>query len=618
MILQRLHELSVRKHLLEDPAFIRRDVACRIDINDDGTWLGIHDLRERIELPPKTKKGKPKSVLNNGMTMGIPIRPVVWDDKINDWKTTDPAASGKEKPALFMADTLGRLLPATRLILEKDRAKCDAQRSTFWRFLRYAIEQTGADALRPLLKFAVSCEANDELEEKIAAEIEAKGLTLTNIATFAIQSDNGLTLLDNEQLCDFWRDFYNQDTQSQQSASFQGHCQVTGKLSPIGDSVKARIKGLVSIGCRADAYLVTGLDSAESYNLSGARSAMVSETGVSSFTRAANALIGNDLDGKKTSYRIGGVMFLFWTRADTDSAVFTIFEPDPADVAKLLESASKGRHHAAVDRDDDFYMLVVSGNSARVVVRDYLETSLRAVQMNLGRWFDDLRIANVSQEGQGHPTSVFPLWLLAVATALDGDAVAPDTPSRLTLAAIQGRPVPGSILLACLRRLRAEGAAGFRAARLALIKLILKRQGIKVTETLDHDENHPAYLYGRLLCMFEQIQYAAIPGVNASVVDKFYGVFSAAPALVFNRLFNNAQNHLRKLKSEKPGSFVSLDKRLTELVRLLPAAPPSGQLSMQDQGRFALGYYHQRAKQFTEISDRKAAKAAATEQALRD
>ena len=133
-----------------------------------------------------------------------------------------------------------------------------------------------------------------------------------------------------------------------------------------------------------------------------------------------------------------------------------------------------------------------------------------------------------------------------------------------------------------------------------------------MTETLSLDERHPAYLYGRLLAVFEQIQYSALGDVNANVVDKFYGTFSAAPALIFSRLYANAQNHLRKLRGERPGSFVALDKLLTEVSTLLPAAPPRGQLSLQDQGRFALGYYHQRAKQFEQISENKAARAAAT------
>ena len=128
-------------------------------------------------------------------------------------------------------------------------------------------------------------------------------------------------------------------------------------------------------------------------------------------------------------------------------------------------------------------------------------------------------------------------------------------------------------------------------------------------ETLNSNDRHPAYLYGRLLRIFEEIQYSALGDVNANVVDKFYGTFSAAPALVFARLFSNAQNHLRKLRGDKPGAAVDLDKRLTEVTKILPASPPSGTLSLVDQGRFALGYYHQKAKTFEEIAERRRAKA---------
>ncbi|MEZ6094155.1 MAG: type I-C CRISPR-associated protein Cas8c/Csd1 [Pirellulaceae bacterium] len=608
MILQRLHELSVRKQLLEDPAFTSRDIACRIDIGANGQFLGLHDLREQIEIPAKSKKGKPKTVLNNGIPKAVPVRPIVWDDKQGRWKATDPAASGKEKPAVFLADTLGRVLPIQRLIPENQRAKFDAQRSTFWRFLMHAIEAASQSRLDALKQFAELIESDESVGERICDEMEKLGLKDSNLCTLALQTEHGKTLLDNQPLGDFWRDFYKSDCDTLQAGQFEGLCQVTGKRAPIADSVKSRVKGLMSIGCRADAYLVTGLDVADSYNLTGAQAAMVSEEGINSFTRAANALISNDLDGKTTSYRIGNVMFVFWTRQDSTSGILNLFEAEPDDVANLLSAVSRGKRPSNAVDDDEFYLLVLSGNSARVVVRDYLETPLANLRDNLARWFTDLRIADLSNDGQGKPRSNFPLWLLAVSTALDSDAVAPDVPNRLMFAAVQGRPIPESVLSSCLRRLRAEGASGFRAARMALIKLILIRQGVPMSETLNDDDKHPAYLYGRLLAVFEQIQYAALGDVNANVVDKFYSVFSAAPALVFNRLFNNAQNHLRKLRGDKPASFVSLDKRLTELVASLPPAPPSGQLSMLDQGRFALGYYHQRAKQFEEIAERKAAK----------
>ena len=611
MILQRLHELSLRKKLLEDPAFIQRDVACRIDIGPDGQYLGLHDLREAIVLTPKSKKGTPKTVLNNGRSMLVPVRPVVWDDKIGRWKATDPAANGKEKPSVFMADTLARVLPLTRLIPVEQREKFDAQRSTFWRFLSHATAMLSPDEANPYIAFRKLLD-DDAFQERLCSDVEKLGLTIANLAVLALHSDRGQTLLDKSTYCDFWRSFFSADSVSQQEGQFSGICQVTGKVGPIGESVKSRLKGLVSIGCRADAYLVTALGSADSYNLSGAQAAMVSEEGVNSFTRAANALIGNNFENQKTSYRIGELLLLYWTRKDSPTDLNNLFDPTVDDVSTLLQSASRGKAPVDTASDDAFYLLMLSGNSARVVVRDYIETPLMKVRESLASWFRDLRIAEIGNESFGKPTSLFPLWILATATAFDSDAVAPDTSSRLVFAAIQDRPIPESILLACLRRLRAEGAKGFRAARMGLIKLILIRRGVAMTEVLNADEKHPAYLYGRLLSVFEQIQYAALGDINANVVDKFYGVFSAAPAMVFNRLFNNAQNHLRKLRGEKPGTFTSLDKRLTELVAELPSAPPSSHLSMLDQGRFALGYYHQRARQFEAIAERKAEKASKT------
>jgi CRISPR-associated protein Csd1 len=124
-------------------------------------------------------------------------------------------------------------------------------------------------------------------------------------------------------------------------------------------------------------------------------------------------------------------------------------------------------------------------------------------------------------------------------------------------------------------------------------------------------------VYGRLLEVFAQIQYAALGDVNANVVDKFYGTFSAAPAYVYGRLVANAQNHLRKLRGEKPGAAVALERRLADILELLPAAPPPVQFSLRDQGRFALGFYHEKAKRFEQLAERKAEKAAKAEQAAK-
>ncbi len=247
---------------------------------------------------------------------------------------------------------------------------------------------------------------------------------------------------------------------------------------------------------------------------------------------------------------------------------------DPADepLKQLVDSVHKGRNIADTIDATPFYLLALSGNSARAIVRGYLETTLHDAKANVANWFKHLRITDTGKDFSGKPNDKFPLWQLALATTFDSAAVAPDTGERLLTAALTGGPVPESLLALCLKRLMAEGSEAFLGSRLALIKLILTRREVPVTERLDPDETHPAYVPGRLPAVFEQTQYAALGDVNANVVDKFYGTLSSAPAMVVGRLQDNARNHLRKLRRDKPGTAVVLEKRLMEVLGLLGAA----------------------------------------------
>lgn len=609
MILQRLYELAQREGLLEDPAFVTKNVACQVEVGERGEYLGLIDLRRREETPARRRGAPPRVRLVADRQVGAPARPVIWDTGRSNWKTTDPAAAGAEKPAVFLADVLPRALPIERLVPEKDRAKFRAQRSTFWRFIRFAATQTGDPALQALVTLESQLEPGSELAERLTTEVERLELTLSDLCTFAWGPDRGQVVLQRSGVRDWWRAFFDTDFGTREAGQYRGLCQVTQQVAAIAPTITSKVKGLIPIGCRADAYLVTGLAAAESYGLEGATAGMVSARAVDGFTRGLNALIGDELAGRRTSHRVGKVLFLFWTRRPADG-IDVIFEPTEGQVKELLTSPGAGRADAGLEETDAFYLLSLTGNVGRVVVRDYLEAPLPRVRENLRRWFAELRIADASVEGAGHPTALFPLWQLVAATALDMDHVAPDIAPTLLRAALRADPLPGHVLSACLGRLRAEGQDACRPPLMALIKITLLRRNISVTETLDDAERNKAYICGRLLAVFEQIQYAALGDVNATVTDKYFGTFSAAPAVVLGRLYANAQNHLRKLRGDKPGAYTVLDKLLTEVSGLLPPAPPQGQLSLEDQGRFALGYYHQRARRFAEIAERKAARAA--------
>lgn len=123
---------------------------------------------------------------------------------------------------------------------------------------------------------------------------------------------------------------------------------------------------------------------------------------------------------------------------------------------------------------------------------------------------------------------------------------------------------------------------------------------------LDTGSQDPAYLCGRLLAELNEIQRQALGQTNATVIDKFYGSASSAPASVFGNLLDNAQNHLSKLRKSREAAAIALDARLMEIMDGLAEFPRT--LTMPEQAMFALGFYHQRAADRRAARERKEAR----------
>lgn len=124
------------------------------------------------------------------------------------------------------------------------------------------------------------------------------------------------------------------------------------------------------------------------------------------------------------------------------------------------------------------------------------------------------------------------------------------------------------------------------------------------------ESEHPsvAYQCGRLLAVLEEIQRAALPGINATIIDRFFGTASSAPAGVFGRLVRGSQHHLAKLERDRRGAYVSLQRRMEEVCGRIPAYPAFPRtLNLEEQALFCLGYYHQRANDRAELAARSAA-----------
>lgn len=111
---------------------------------------------------------------------------------------------------------------------------------------------------------------------------------------------------------------------------------------------------------------------------------------------------------------------------------------------------------------------------------------------------------------------------------------------------------------------------------------------------LDRENQNIGYLLGRLFAVMEQSQKAANPGINATIRDRYYGAMSSRPATVLPLLTKLNKHHLAKLGGEKKGWAVNLEKEIGEIIEKLSADGVPPFLTLEDQGRFAIGYYHQR------------------------
>lgn len=408
----------------------------------------------------------------------------------------------------------------------------------------------------------------------------------------------------------FWADEHD-PANANGGEAHRMQCIVCGETRPVLPRLQAKIKGIPGGQTSGTAIISANAGAFESYGLKASLVAPTCARCGERFTRAANHL----LSVESGHIAIAGAVFIFWTRDPEAEFSFRDFldDPRPEQVRALIESARTGRR-AADFRDSAFYAAALSASGGRVVVRDWIDTTVSQVQRNLARWFERQRITD-AYGGEPRP---FGITALAGATVRKLRDLAPPVSRALLRAALTGAPPPFDLLYEGVRRNRAE--QGITHARAALIKLVITSQQRDVREekmvALDSENNNPAYLCGRLLAVLEQAQRLAIPGIGAgaTIVSRFFGTASSAPLSVFPRLLRGAQAHLGKLERDRRGAYLALQRRMEDIMGGIAGFPAT--LTLEEQGLFSLGYYHQRAHDRAQAKTAKAerdAQAAETE-----
>ena len=382
---------------------------------------------------------------------------------------------------------------------------------------------------------------------------------------------------------------------------------VSGKRDVIALTHPA-LKGILGTNANtAGTNIVSfNFDAVKSFGKEQGENAPVGVRAAFAYTTALNTLLSKD---SRQKMMVGDATAVFWAGRDDsfETALASFFAEPPKDdpdrlvqnVAMLFKSPQTG--NAAFSGDPTtFYVLGLSPNAARLSVRFWHVGTVAEMAERFRVYFDDLAIVHGPKD-KDHLS----LWRLLVSTAVQGKSenVAPNLAGNVMRSILEGLPFPETLLQAVLMRIKAEHEVSYPRAK--LIKGCLNRKWRfnnpqnerNLTVSLDTQNLNIGYRLGRLFAVLEKIQEAANPEINATIKDRFYASASSAPASVFGNLMRLSNHHLSKLRKEKPGYAINLEKLLQEVVAGLSAFP--AHLSLDDQGQFAIGYYHQRQDLFT-------------------
>ncbi|RMH19603.1 MAG: type I-C CRISPR-associated protein Cas8c/Csd1, partial [Acidobacteria bacterium] len=380
----------------------------------------------------------------------------------------------------------------------------------------------------------------------------------------------------------------------------------------------------------------------ESYGWSGNANAPIGREAAEAYATALQRLLHpqppdpQQPDGTlhRRNVRVGGnTVVCYWAGdrrgdgfADVVGALLEADEEGVEKVGHLYRSIWNG-WPPEIDDDAPFFVLTLSGQQGRPIVRDWLSTSLQRAQENLSRHFADLTICRntPAPKGKALPPQ-FSLRDLYRSLAVRGKSENVPAPlaTRMLRAIFAGTPYPTALLHQAILRTRAEiGADGWsdsyrRDCRAALIKAVLERRRRfqqtsypEIKTTMDPHNDNPGYVLGRLMAVIERMQTLALGDVNATVVDRYFGAASAAPRAVFVRLLKNARHHASKAKDDDRtrGTARWLERQIDELADRFDPKHNGfpAHLSLEEQGLFILGYHQQRHAFFQSKAEREAA-----------
>ena len=569
MILQALHRYYERSENLPREGWVRRGVDYVVVLDGQGQCVGLEPVGElkKGKLTPSEKLvtaiGKQAMKhTNSGKDANL-----LWDNASFVFGTGN---KGGIKLASFL-ETLDSWLGG--------------------------LKDPGVEAVR---KFCLGLQANPEAASALIERFQARDDFDKRDPVLVFRLANDLEYVHMRPAV---RSGYESALTATQSLSdLRGNCLVTGKtnvpLSP-NESVIKGVWGGQPAGCNIVSFNARAFESYGKRERNG-ENAPVSVQASFAYTTALNHLLSS-----RQRIQVGDASTVFWAEEahHLESAIPDLFGDPPKDdpdrnvrAVEALYSAVQTGMFTEGGPDTRFHVLGLAPNAARISIRFWETATAAELAKRIKQHFDDVEVAHADYEPRH--LSLFRL-LTGVALLNKADNIPPNLGGEVMRAILEGLPYPAQLLNLAVVRCRAEQKPTY--ARAAAIKASLNRlnRSRKTHEKeflpmLDPTNANPAYRLGRLFATLEKIQEEASPGLNATIRDRYFGAASSTPISVFTTLLRLKNHHLGKLS---PGRATQMEKLTGEILSELSDFPKH--LPLPDQGRFALGYYHQRQAFFT-------------------
>ncbi len=390
------------------------------------------------------------------------------------------------------------------------------------------------------------------------------------------------------------------------SDAVQGRCLVTGDEDTIA-MLHPSIKGVVGAQSSGASLVSFNALAFESYgrNKRQGLNAPVGNHAAFAYGEALNYMLRE----KNYHSLLGSATLVYWAEtaqsaySDCFAALLGTNEDMTQNTLDGIMKAIRLGHglqweNVPLDSRTPFYILGLSPNASRLSVRFFLQGTFGDFAANLARHQERLNIIRPSYDTR-ETLSAYSL-LKETANPNSRDKLPPSHLVGDLLRAILGdTPYPVSLLTQTELRIHAEHSVS--RGKAAILKAWLLKNGSNpqykevIDVQLNEQTNYAPYVLGRLFAVLESLQQKANPGINATIMDRYFNAACATPSIVFPTLLKLAQSHLKKLDT---GYFIYYDKQMTELCGRLTDSYPV-RLNLQDQGIFQLGYYHQKQKFFT-------------------